>query len=179
MPRYAAQCSLSLTIWLNLSLLISIINFWKFSVFNMSNIFDILIFSFLHPHYDMLHLLETVTQFLDVLFCGFHFFSLGCFNLGSFYFPVFNFIDSSLAVSSLLISTLNTFFISLKMSVISSILFWFIFLGFPSLCKHCPSICSFTCVLFFFFRAFNKLSNLKFSVWSFQHLYHIWAWFWW
>ena len=45
MPRYdfifliySAQCSLSLTIWLNLSLLISIISFWKFSAINMSNI---------------------------------------------------------------------------------------------------------------------------------------------
>lgn len=130
----------------------------------MSNIFDMLIFSFLYPYYDMLHFLETVTQFLGVLFCGFHFFSLGCFSLGSFYFPVFHFIDSALAVSSFLISPSNTFFIWFTMSVIPSILFWFTFLGFPSLCKHCPSICSFTWVLFFFIRALNRQhSKLKFS----------------
>lgn len=157
---YSAQCSLSLNIWLNLSLLISIISFWKFSAIIMSSIWqskniwhiNILLLAFL------LWYATPSWNFYTILGCSvlvFIFFSLGCFSLGSFYFPV-KFHWFFLVVSSLLMSPSNTFFIWLTMSVIPSIFFWFIFLEFPYLCKHCPSIFFFYLGIFFI-RALNKL----------------------
>ena len=132
----------------------------------------LLFFSFWSSHYPYVTPFAVIPQFLNILF-GFFFnlFFLLLFSFVSLSWHVLKFRGSFFSHISLQISPLKPIFTSIIVFLISRISLWF--LKFSSLCLCYPSVIA-CCLLF----PTKYHSYFKLPVWSFQHVCHIWLWFW-